>query len=119
MTVETIDVGWNPIDITVHLVAQQDWTINIQLEEEIPTGTTVVANVYPPGTQKLPVAEWPTPESWPATVTTDTVSWHVESALTDAIVAKSYVRWMISYPMDEIGTIDDYCWAKGLVVRDD
>ena len=45
MTVETIDVGWNPIDITVRLVAQQDWTINIALEEDIPEGTTVVCNV--------------------------------------------------------------------------
>lgn len=119
MTVETIDVGWHPIDITVRLVAQQDWTINIELEEDVPAGTTVVANVYPPGTQKLPVAEWPAPEVWSATVETNSVSWHVESVKTDAVLTKSYVRWMISYPIDESGDFDDYCWAKGLVVRDD
>ena len=119
MSEETIAVGWHPIDITVLLVAQQDWTINIEPEEALPTGTTVVANIYPPGTEKMPPADWPTPDVWAATVTTNSVSWHIESTLTDSIPTKSYVRWMISYPSDEIGTTDDYCWAKGLVVRDD
>ena len=75
--------------------------------------------MYPPGTQKLSPSDWEVPEVWPATVTTDNVSWHVNSELTDLIPAKSYVRWMISYPIDESGDFDDYCWAKGLVVRDD
>lgn len=116
---EFIDVGWNPIDITVHLVAGQDWTVNINAEENLPVGTIVVANIYPPGTEKTPPANWPTPDVWTAEIVENSVTWHVESAITDLVEAKSYVRWMISYPLDEAGNYDDYCWAKGLVVRDD
>lgn len=119
-----IKLGWEGISVVVILVRDQDWITTLQPPDDWPTpvwpdATTVTMRIFPPGTDKLPVDEWPDPDAeWAAVITDDDeVTFKVESAETDAIADKSVVRVMISYP--NTPTTDDYRWLKGVVKRDD
>lgn len=120
----TVQLGWSGIDIEIILAHGQDWIVTLEAPDNyvgdvFPDGTTIVANIYPPGTDKLPLAQWPAPDaSWPATITDNrVVQWKVESADTEDTLDRSVARVMVSYP--NTPTTDDYRWLKGLVVRRD
>ena len=112
----TLNFGWNPQEVHVLLSTSQDFIFEIEPTDPsaIPDGTTVVMNIYAPGTDRLLPSAWQTPvDIWAATVAGGVVSWDIDSARADVIPNMAFFRIIISYS-DAV-----YVWAKGSVIRDD
>lgn len=113
----TIDFGWHPQDIRIILSAGQEFVLEIAPTDltAIPDDATSSIKLYPPGTEVLPIASWPTPlDSWDATISGGVVSWQISSSRADLIPNLAFARVLLTYPDGE-----PYTWARGPVSRDD
>jgi hypothetical protein len=111
------NAGWEPLPLRIVLSARQSFVMSITTKEPggIPDGATVLIDIYPLGTDKLDVDDWPEPlQVWPATVSDGIAEWLVAPQSADTVPDHSYARLLITYP--DQGT---YVWAKGNVDRDD
>jgi hypothetical protein len=119
-----VKLGWEGISVIIILARGQDWITTLLPPTDLPTpiwpdGTTVVAQIFPPGTAELPPDDWPAPDfEWPAVITdADEIYFKVESAIVDTVVDESVVRVYAKFP--NTPTTDDYRWLKGTVKRSD
>lgn len=122
--VAPVKLGWEGISVIVILARGQDWITTLEPPGDLPTpiwppGSTVTAQIFPPGTNELPPDDWPVPDfEWPATITVDDeIYFKVESAICDTVEDASIVRIYAKFP--NTPTTDDYRWLKGTVKRDD
>jgi hypothetical protein len=118
-----VELGWEPIPVTVLLSMGQDWIIQLVPQPGSPSplypvGTTATVYVYPATTDTTqPVTSWTQLDAWPGIFNGDNVVWKVESSVTDLIPTGALIRIRIAYV--NTPTPDTFNWAKGTVQRND
>jgi hypothetical protein len=116
-----LGLGWDPIPITVLLSKGGDWVLKLVPADAdtgaFPEGTTAKLDLYPPGTQRKPIGQWPAIlDTWDAALDPETgiLGFSVAAVEADAVPRKAYARLTVTFP-----TGVDYVWCKGLVERND
>ncbi|WP_280196265.1 DUF7264 domain-containing protein [Nocardia farcinica] len=100
-------IGHQPLVDALVLVVGQDFIHEILMPagETVPAGTTCELVIYDRGGDVI--------AEWPATVTSNNISWDVDAAVADTINIPATYRIFVHYSDGA-----DFCWYRGHVVRD-
>jgi hypothetical protein len=116
----TTPLGWSPIRITPILSKGGGWNVDLGPNDlahppNYPTGTTVVAQLYPPDQDRtLPLAQWTVLDTWTGTIANDIITFRVPTTQTDVIPDKALLRIFLTIP-----GVPPYSYMHGTVKRDD
>jgi hypothetical protein len=108
----TAPFGWSPLHHDIILSLGGDWVFGFTPENA--DGTAGTSFGWTTGTTVTLIVG---ADTWPATVTTTLVSWHVDSTVTDPVPEGTPVHCFVSEPTTPDTT--DLLWWKGTVRRDD
>lgn len=109
---------WKPLVDEVTLTRDSDyvrtWMRN-QKDPQFPPGTTAELVISRTSSQTSPIlATWPA-----ADVTSDSISFWVQSEETNPVTVPAVFRLMVHYPPVAQGAEQqDWCWYRGRVVRE-
>ncbi len=97
-------LGYEPFIDTLLLVPAQDFVhdINLPTGATVPDGTTADLIIYD--------QTWTQQATWPADITSNSISWTISSTVSDTITTPANYRIYVHY---SDGT--DLCWYRGTV----
>lgn len=111
--------GYSPIKDDLTLTRDADWTHRYDKDRSdpaFPAGTTAEVVITKDDKITSPVIA-----TWPAeTVSAGYIEFWVQSDETNAIPARYHYRLMVHYPpVAPITDLNDFCWYRGNVKRED